>query len=334
MKKQWIVGAALFMLASGYSWAEAVAPEDKFLKIQFSEDFAGIMRLDHISLKPISAEGNQSTWSAEGDMSATEDLYVMAGMAADYRFMEKTWVKDRPVKFSAMVNVKGTPDSGWTTEFFSMQTAAKNMGYPLPKPDEKIKYLIITDSNFYAQLAKVEARYSGMKKEIEESKVKQKDLQKQYDEVAEQIKSFWGKDAKGEQRTRYNVQQEKLDQMYVADRQNDPLKFENNYYETVYQPALAACQAKPDCDAAPLRAERDAVVAEKKRYYITQHQLMLEKIKTEMAELDKKVKPLSDKQTALNHERIKLAYASEDLQAEYDRWNNDITELRRRGVIK
>lgn len=122
--------------------------------------------------------------------------------------------------------------------------------------------------------------------------------------------------------------------MYEADRQNDPLKFENNYYETVYSPALAACQAKPDCDAAPLRAERDAVVAEKKRYYVTQHQLMLEKIKTDMAELDKKVKPLSDKQTALNHERIKLAYASEDLQAEYDRWNNDITELRRRGVIK
>ncbi|MCH5363458.1 DUF1202 family protein [Escherichia fergusonii] len=334
MKRQWIVGTTLFVLMSGYVWAEAVPPDEKTLKMQFNDDFAGIMRLDQISLKPVSSEGNQSTWSAEGDMSATEDLYVMAGMAADYRFMEKTWVKDQSVKFSAMVKAKGTPDSGWTTEFFSMQMAAKNMGYPLPKPDEKIKYLITTDSNFYAQLAKVEAGYGEMKDKIERSKEQEKELQKQYDDVGEKIKTFWGKDAKGEQRTRYNVQQEMLQKMYEADRQNDPLKFENNYYETVYSPALAACQAKSDCDAAPLRAERDAVVAEKKRYYVTQHQLMLEKIKTDMAELDKKVKPLSDKQTALNHERIKLAYASEDLQAEYDRWNNDITELRRRGVIK
>lgn len=70
---------------------------------------------------------------------------------------------------------------------------------------------------------------------------------------------------------------------------------------------LQLCQAKPDCDAAPLRAERDAVVAEKKRYYVTQHQLMLEKIKTDMAELDEKVKPLNDKQSELHHEKLSLS---------------------------
>lgn len=164
MKKQWIAGIALLTLASAYCRADDVTPPtDNILKDQFYADFTGLMRLDDISLKLIRAEGNQATWSAEGDMSATEDLYNMVGMAGDYKFMEKNWVKGHQIKFSAMVTSVGTPASGWRTEFFSMQTAAKVIGYPLPKTENKDHYLVITDSNFYPKLAKIESIYHDKK---------------------------------------------------------------------------------------------------------------------------------------------------------------------------
>lgn len=109
MVRQWIAGAALFALISGYSWAEVAQPSDNILKEQFSKQYHDILKLDSITLKNLDSTGNQATWSAEGDISSREDMYTGVGMAADYYFVEKTWTKDRPVKFSAMLTPKGTP---------------------------------------------------------------------------------------------------------------------------------------------------------------------------------------------------------------------------------
>ena len=335
MKKQWIAGIVLFAMSSTYCLANDVTPPtDKILKDQFYADFTGLMKLDDISLKLISAEGNQATWSAEGDMSATEDLYSMVGMAGDYKFMEKNWVKGHQVKFSAMVASVGTPASGWRTEFFSMQTAAKNVGYPLPKTENKAQYLVMTDSNFYPKLAKIQASYHDKKIAQEKAQSQMEQVLKKIAELDTQIEQSWGKDANGKYRTRSDVMQEKLEKMYEVDRQNDPLKFENHYYKTVYEPALAACQAKPECDAASLRAARDSAINEQKRDYHRQHALMSAKIKEEMEALDEKLKPLYNQQSELRSQGMEWDTQSNQLKNEYERWDREITDLRRKGIIK
>lgn len=77
-----------------------------------------------------------------------------------------------------MVKAVGTKDSGWTTEFFSMQMAAKPAGYPKPDINNKEKYLVITDSDFYPRLAKIEADRAAQKKALDKSLEKQEQLQR------------------------------------------------------------------------------------------------------------------------------------------------------------
>ncbi|MCM1621461.1 DUF1202 domain-containing protein (plasmid) [Escherichia coli] len=60
-------------------------------------------------------------WSAEGDVSSSDDLYTWVGQLADYELLEQTWTKDKPVKFSAMLTSKGTPASGWSVNFYSFR---------------------------------------------------------------------------------------------------------------------------------------------------------------------------------------------------------------------
>ncbi len=76
MKKQWIVGTALLMLMTGNAWADGEPPTENILKDQFKKQYHGILKLDAITLKNLDAKGNQATWSAEGDVSSSDDLYT------------------------------------------------------------------------------------------------------------------------------------------------------------------------------------------------------------------------------------------------------------------
>lgn len=98
MVRQWIAGAALFALISGYSWAEVAQPSDNILKEQFSKQYHGILKLDSITLK-ILIRGAIRPQSAEGDISSREDMYTGVGMAADYYFVEKPRPKIVPLNF-------------------------------------------------------------------------------------------------------------------------------------------------------------------------------------------------------------------------------------------
>ena len=98
------------------------------LKDQIQKQYHGILKLDAITLKNLDAKGNQATWSAEGDVSSSDDLYTWVGQLADYELLEQTWTKDKPVKFSAMLTSKGTPASGWSVNFYSFQAAAAIVG--------------------------------------------------------------------------------------------------------------------------------------------------------------------------------------------------------------
>lgn len=116
-EKQWIVGTALLMLMTGNVWADGESPTENILKDQFKKQYHGILKLDAITLKNLDAKGNQAIWSAEGDVSSSDDLYTWVGQLADYELLEQTWTKDKPVKFSAMLTSKGTPASGWSVNF-------------------------------------------------------------------------------------------------------------------------------------------------------------------------------------------------------------------------
>lgn len=76
MKKQWIVGTALFVLMSGYGWADGEPPTENVLKDQFKKQYHGILKLDAINLKTLMRRGIRPPGSAEGDVSSNDDLYT------------------------------------------------------------------------------------------------------------------------------------------------------------------------------------------------------------------------------------------------------------------
>ncbi len=88
MVRQWIAGAALFALISGYSWAEVAQPSDNILKEQFSKQYHGILKLDSITLKILIRRAIRPPGLPK-DISSREDMYTGVGMAADYYFVEK-----------------------------------------------------------------------------------------------------------------------------------------------------------------------------------------------------------------------------------------------------
>ncbi len=155
MVRQWIAGAALFALISGYSWAEVAQPSDNILKEQFSKQYHGILKLDSITLK-ILIRGAIRPPVCRRDISSREDMYTGVGMAADYYFVEKL-TKDRPVKFSAMLTSKGTPASGWTVSYYSLQMAASDQGRAIDDIKTNDKYLIVNSDDFNYRFGNIEA---------------------------------------------------------------------------------------------------------------------------------------------------------------------------------
>lgn len=334
MKMKWAAGLAALALLSGSALADINTPTDEVLKKQFNQAQEGLMQLDSITLRLLDSRGNQATYAAEGDISATEDLYSMVGMAGNYQFMEKTWTKGRPVKFSAMVTAVGTKDSGWTTEFFSMQMAAKPAGYPKPDINNKEKYLVVTDSDFYPRLAKIEATRAAQKNALDKSLEKQEQLQKEIDALDAQIAASWGTDKNGKPLTRDDVQHALLEELQEVGRQNDPLHFENNYNKTIYEPALAECQKKPECDATPLRKARAAALVDQRRDYQLKFQLKREDVTKTLEAYDKKREPLRKKRNELRSELSKLDITNSKDRMDYEGWERDIAVMRRQGIIK
>lgn len=333
MKRNWAAIPALLLLA-GSVLADVNTPTDEVLKKQFSEAHEGMMQLENISLRQLDSRGNQATYAAEGDISAAEDLYATVGMAGKYQLMEKTWTKGRPVKFSAMVTATGTKESGWTTEFFSMQMAAKSYGYPKPDINDRQKYLIINDSDFSSRLAKIEADWAAQKKGLDQSLKKQQQLQQEIGALDAKMAASWGKDKKGKRLTRSDVQHELLAELQEVGRQNDPLRFERHYDKTVYDPALAECQKKPDCDATTLRNARNAALEKQRQDYRLKFQLKREEVTKTMDAYDKKLEPLRKKCAALQSKLFELDISSAKISKDYSDWRRDIADLRRKGVIK
>jgi hypothetical protein len=179
VKKQWIVGTALLMLMTGNVWADGEPPTENILKDQFKKQYHGILKLDVISLKNLDAKGNQATWSAEGDVSSSDDLYTWVGQLADYELLEQTWTKDKPVKFSAMLTSKGTPASGWSVNFYSFQAAASDRGRVVDDIKTNNKYLIVNSEDFNYRFSQLESALNNQKNSIPALEKEVKALDKQ-----------------------------------------------------------------------------------------------------------------------------------------------------------
>ena len=172
------------------------------LKDQFKKQYHGILKLDAITLKNLDAKGNQATWSAEGDVSSSDDLYTWVGQLADYELLEQTWTKDKPVKFSAMLTSKGTPASGWSVNFYSFQAAASDRGRVVDDIKTNNKYLIVNSEDFNYRFSQLETALNTQKNSIPALEKEVKALDKQMVAAQKAADAYWGKDANGKQMTR------------------------------------------------------------------------------------------------------------------------------------
>ncbi len=229
MKPLWHYAALSLCVLAAPALADDNRPTDDTIKQQFTQQSARQMRIDALKLKPLESLGNQATWMVEGDMFSNQDLHAIVGMAGNYLFYQRTWTKDKPVKFSAMMTSVGTPASGWKTEFFSMQTAASNAGRPFEKNEDLSKVLVVNGSDFREKFAAIDATFANAKVKAEKQQSELETVNKKLDELEERVRQAWGKDANGKQLDRSAVQQAMLEKMYAEDKNNYPLDFENKY---------------------------------------------------------------------------------------------------------
>ena len=334
MKHLWKYGLLLLCSFSLQTFAESNIPTDDTIKQQFAKQSDGMMYLDHLTLHQLDAVGNQATYSVEGNIASKQDLYTIVESAGDYLFYERTWTKDHPVKFSAMMTAIGTQASGWRISFFSMQMAAKMVGRPFEKGEDLSKMLVVNDSDFMTRFAKLDSKFAVDKATIQKQKGEYASLKTQAEALDKKIAQSWGKDKSGKPIDRSAIMQAMLQKMYAIDKQNDPLLFENNYNKNTYEPALAACQKKADCDEVPLRTARDDVLQKQRSEYYQRHNEMSAKIKADMAALDKKIEPLRKQRGELSSQMVALELSNGELERDYKFWLEATENLRKEGFIQ
>ena len=333
MTLAWKCGLLLLSSISLHAFADDNTPTDEVIKQQFAAQSGGEMRLDALTLLPLESVGNRATYMVEGDMAATDNLYSMVGMAGDYLFYERTWTKGQPVKFSAMMTAVGTKASSWKTEFFSMQMAAKNAGRPFKEKEDLSKVLVVNDSGFMAQFAKIDAQFAASKTIVQKQRKEYETLQQKLAAQDEKIKRAWGTDANGKPLDRGAVQRAQVQQLNELDRKNNIAKFESQYYLNVYEPALAACQKKAGCDSAPIHAALNVALEKTKEEYYRQHTQLRDKLTADMAEKDKQLAPLQKERQALYEQMMEVSFSINDLERNDKIWQEGTAKLRKEGVI-
>lgn len=335
MFRQWIAGAALLTLVSGYSRAEVAQPTDHILKEQFSKQYHGVLKLNSVTLKNLDATGNQATWSAEGDVSSSDDLYTGVGMAADYYFVERTWTRDRPVKFSAMLTSKGTPASGWTVNYYSFQAAASNEGRVIADIKTSDKYLVVNDDDFNYRFSQIDAAYLMQKKSIGSLEEQIKSLDKQIAVAKKEADAYWGKGPDGQKLTREDAFHKMFKERDDFVKANDSNTFAEKYEKDVYQPALAACHKQGDtCYETPIQQKRDFDIQEQGRQVFLKSQELSRKAQNDWIAYEKGQYPLTMAVAKLQMQQTDLHIKIDDINEGYDRWKKETDELRRNGVIK
>lgn len=333
MTLAWKCGLLLLSSISLHAFADDNTPTDDVIKQQFAEHSDGLMHLGALKLSRLESVGNRATYMVEGDIASNDDLYGILGAAGDYLFYERTWKKDQPVKFSAMMTAVGTRASGWKTDFFSMQMAAKSVGRPFSHEKDLSKTLVVNDSGYMAQYASIDAQFAASKTLIEKQQAEYETLKKKLDAQDEKIKRSWGTDADGKPLDRGAVYRALFQQLDELDRKNNFAKFESQYYLNVYEPALAACQKKAVCDSAPIHAARDVALENTKEEYYRQHTQMRDKLNATMQEKDKRVAPLQKERQALYEQMMGVSFSIDDLERDAKVWQEGTAKLRKEGII-
>ncbi|EIS7446987.1 DUF1202 family protein [Citrobacter sp. wls828] len=335
MFRQWIAGATLFALVSGYSWAEVVQPTDQVLKEQFSKQYHDILKLNSVTLKNLDSTGNQATWSAQGDVSSRDDLYALVGLAGDYKFFERTWTKDRPVKFSAMLTSKGTLDSGWTVNYFSMQMAASDTGRVVDDIKTNDKYLVVNGDDFNFRFSQIDAECEAQRKSIASTESEVKALDPQIAAAKKKADAYWGKGADGKVMTREEAFKHMYKERDDFIKNNDSEAFAAKYEKEVYQPALAACRKEGDkCYETPIIQKKDFDISEQRRQVFLKSQELSRKAQNDWIKFEKGQYPLNIAMYKLQTQQTNLRIKIADINEVCDRWDKETNDLRRKGVIR
>ncbi|EJH3882921.1 DUF1202 family protein, partial [Escherichia coli] len=279
--------------------------------------------------------GNQATWSAEGDVSSSDDLYTWVGQLADYELLEQTWTKDKPVKFSAMLTSKGTPASGWSVNFYSFQAAARDRGRVVDDIKTNNKYLIVNSEDFNYRFSQLESALNNQKNSIPALEKEVKALDKQMVAAQKAADAYWGKDANGKQMTREDAFKKIHQQRDEFNKQNDSEAFAVKYDKEIYQPAIAACHKQSaECYEVPIQQKRDFDINEQRRQTFLQSQKLSRKLQDDWITLEKGQYPLTMKVSEINSKKVAILMKIDDINQVNERWKKDTEQLRRNGVIK
>ncbi|STM37120.1 putative alpha helix chain [Escherichia coli] len=335
MKKQWIVGTALLMLMTGNAWADGEPPTENILKDQFKKQYHGILKLDAITLKNLDAKGNQATWSAEGDVSSSDDLYTWVGQLADYELLEQTWTKDKPVKFSAMLTSKGTPASGWSVNFYSFQAAASDRGRVVDDIKTNNKYLIVNSEDFNYRFSQLESALNTQKNSIPALEKEVKALDKQMVAAQKAADAYWGKDANGKQMTREDAFKKITNSVMSLINRTIARRSRLNMTKRFINRPIAACHKQSEeCYEVPIQQKRDFDINEQRRQTFLQSQKLSRKLQDDWVTLEKGQYPLTMKVSEINSKKSPILMKIDDINQANERWKKDTEQLRRNGVIK
>lgn len=329
MKGKLLCGLFISLLVSGCG--DNNAPPEKVLKEQFSNQFHGLLTLDDIDIEETSVDGNKRTYSADGSLSSTSDLYKRVTQLDDYIVVKKTWNKGENIKFSSTLNTLGNKGTGWKMSFSAMQMSVTPDGNPIRDIDTNSKYIVIGSSGFDSKLNEIKTEFTKKKTKLDELNQDIIKIETGILSINTEIDEYWGKDKDGKTQSRYFVQRDLNKELDDFNKENAPYYFERKYNSEIFDPAMKARHEKlkdyNSTDFDDIRAEKRAALEKHKEEYLSEYNNIDEKIKTKMKALDDGLQDLIVKKRSLIQRQSVMADEIRNLNYQYENWQQFMKEL-------
>lgn len=301
-------------------------PSDKALKEQFSQQFHGLLTLDSIDVKETSVDGNKRTFAANGSLFSTNDLYSRVASLPEYMVVEKTWDKDKAIKFSATLNSVGSKDTGWSTRFSDLQMSIKPQGNPIRDLATSDKYLVLGEASFDAKLNQLKSEYADKKNKIEQLTQDKQKNEEALLAISKEIGDYWGIDAEGNKQDKFTVYKNLKQELLNYEKTDAPYYFEKKYNAEVFDPAMEARKQKLGkyslSDFDDIRKEKRDAIAKHHEEYKAQSKIIKDRIDEKMKSLDDGLQLLITKKRSIEKQQSTLANEINHLSNEYENWLN------------
>lgn len=322
MKGKILCALLVSLLVSGCG--DNNTPPDNVLKEQFSNQFRGLLTLDSINVKETSVDGNKRTYSADGSLLSSYDLYTTVASLTDYVVVKKSWNKEKDIKFSSTLNSVGNKDTGWKTRFSSLQMSETPEGNPIQNIETDGKYIVMGGSGFDNKIDSIRKEYAEKKKTSDDLKKDRLKFEADILSVQTEIDIYWGRDEEGSPLNRYTVQRNLNKVRSDFDKANAPYFFERKYNQDIFEPAMKAREEKlrsyKMSDFDDIRAEKRAALQKHRDEYSAKSKEIDEQIKNKMKTLDDGLQILIAKKRGLEHQYTAISDEIRNLDYQYENW--------------